>query len=164
MDITYEVDGVEKPLFTLTTKADTEVIGTGKIILSKDADIIVRIKKASGETEDSIISWLAVSNNSVTSFTGTNGEQMYDIDGNRIQAHGGQIQKLGDTWYWIGEDKTYGYQPCPGIHMYSSKDLYNWKDEGVVLKTMTDYEQFETDEYFKKLYGGLSGKCVYSPL
>ena len=40
--------------------------------------------------------------------------------------------------------------------MYSSKDLYNWKDEGVVLRTMDNYDQFETDNYFKNLYGDLS--------
>ena len=44
----------------------------------------------------------------------------------------------------------------PGVHMYSSKDLYNWKDEGVVLRTMDNYDQFETDNYFKNLYGDLS--------
>ena len=40
--------------------------------------------------------------------------------------------------------------------MYSSKDLYNWKDEGVVLKTMDNEEQFDTDPYFKSLYGDLT--------
>ena len=44
----------------------------------------------------------------------------------------------------------------PGVHMYSSKDLYNWKDEGVVLRTMDNYDQFETDNYFKNLYGDLN--------
>ena len=44
----------------------------------------------------------------------------------------------------------------PGVHLYSSKDLYNWKDEGVVLRTMDNYEQFETDDYFKNLYGDLT--------
>lgn len=95
-----------------------------------------------------------------TSFTGVAGETMYDTNGNQIQAHGGQIQKLtvdGVTkWYWIGEDKTNDYRPCGGIRVYSSEDLYNWKDEGTVLKTMENMEQFETDPYFKELYGNES--------
>lgn len=95
-----------------------------------------------------------------SSFTGTAGEQMYDTDGNLIQAHGGQIQQLtvdGVTkYYWIGEDKTNDYRPVGGIHMYSSTDLYNWDDEGVVLKTMEDPAQFENDEYFSSLYGDLT--------
>lgn len=40
--------------------------------------------------------------------------------------------------------------------MYSSKDLCNWDDEGVVLKTMESEDEFETDGYFKNLYGDLT--------
>ncbi len=94
------------------------------------------------------------------SITGTAGETMYDTNGNQIQAHGGQIQQLtvdGETkWYWIGEDKTNDYRPVGGIHVYSSTDLYNWDDEGIVLRTMENPEQFETDPYFNALYGDLS--------
>ncbi|MDD3277300.1 MAG: family 43 glycosylhydrolase [Lachnospiraceae bacterium] len=94
------------------------------------------------------------------SFTGTMGETMYDTNGNQIQAHGGQIQRLTvdgkQKWYWIGEDKTNDYRPVGGIHIYSSEDLYNWDDEGVVLRTMEDPEQFETDPYFSELYGTLT--------
>ena len=89
----------------------------------------------------------------MTSITGTNAARIYDNNGAKVQAHGGQVQKIGDTYYWIGEDRTNGYRPMPGVHMYSSKDLYNWKDEGVVLRTMDSYDQFETDDYFKSLYG-----------
>lgn len=96
------------------------------------------------------------------SITGVNGDTMYDTNGNQIQAHGGQIQQLtvdGATkYYWIGEDKTTDYRPVGGIHMYSSTDLYNWDDEGVVLRTMDTPEQFETDEYFKSLYGDYSAE------
>ncbi len=92
-----------------------------------------------------------------TSFSGVAGETMYDTNGKQIQAHGGQIQQLtvdGDTkWYWIGEDKTNGYQPTEGIHLYSSEDLYNWTDEGVILRTMENSDQFETDQNFSGLYG-----------
>ena len=60
-------------------------------------------------------------------FSGTAGARMYDTEGKIIQAHGGQIQKFTvdgkERWYWIGEDKTDGYRPCGGIHLYSSKDL-----------------------------------------
>ena len=67
------------------------------------------------------------------SITGTAAERMFDNNGNKIQAHGGQVQKIGDTWYWYGEDKTNGYRPVEGVHCYSSTDLYNWKDEGLAL-------------------------------
>ncbi|KAG8700413.1 hypothetical protein FRC08_004718 [Ceratobasidium sp. 394] len=42
-----------------------------------------------------------------------------------IQAHGGGITKVGDTFYWIGEDKTGGW-PFYAINCYSSKNLVEW--------------------------------------
>ena len=91
-----------------------------------------------------------------------------------IQAHGGQIQKWGDTYYWYGEDKTNGYRPVEGVHLYTSKDLYNWDDQGVVLRSIpvseadygkdqedgytADLSIFEDDEYFAELYGDYAGK------
>ena len=104
---------------------------------------------------------LFISINTYNSFTGVDGKMMLDNNGVPIQAHGGQIQKLGDKYYWIGEDKTYDYKPCPGIHMYTSEDLYNWNDEGVVLKTMKTESEFN-DEYFSKLYGDLSKEQKYA--
>ena len=99
--------------------------------------------------------------NSYSSFTGYEGVMMQDINGVNIQAHGGQIQKLGSKFYWIGEDKTNDYKPCPGIHMYSSTDLYNWSDEGLVLKTMQS-ESDLTEEYFYNLYGDLPAETQYA--
>ena len=92
--------------------------------------------------------------NSYSTFTGYEGTMIQDTNGINIQAHGGQIQKIGSKYYWIGEDKTNDYKPCPGIHMYSSSDLYNWDDEGLVLKTMKS-ESDLSEEYFAKLYGDL---------
>ena len=86
---------------------------------------------------------------------------MKDTNGVNIQAHGGQIQKLGSKYFWIGEDKTNDYKPCPGIHIYSSSDLYNWQDEGLVLKTMTS-ESDLTEEYFHNLYGDLPYEEQYA--
>ena len=109
------------------------------------------------------------------SITGTNGEIMYDNNGNKIQAHGGQIQKIGDTWYWYGEDKTNGYRPVEGVHCYSSTDLYNWKDEGLALDAIdvpdehygddsyVDLTVFETDEELKALYGDYAGMASEDP-
>ena len=99
--------------------------------------------------------------NSYSSFTGYEGVMMKDTNGVNIQVHGGQIQKLGSKYFWIGEDKTNDYKPCPGIHMYSSSDLYNWQDEGLVLKTMTS-ESDLSEEYFHNLYGDLPYEEQYA--
>lgn len=118
-----------------------------------------------------------------SSFTGVEGAEMYDMDGKVIQAHGGQIQKITydhdfdgngtidadehEFWYWIGEDKTNNYRPCPGVHVYISQDLYKWKDMGCVLRTVPDWETFTTDKYFTDLYGSMNEtqkKAVYGDL
>jgi hypothetical protein len=56
-----------------------------------------------------------------------------DDQGNHLQAHGGGTlwDPVGKKWWFYGEDRTNttgGGQP--GVHAYSSTDLYNWKDEG----------------------------------
>ncbi len=107
------------------------------------------------ERYDQVIAALQEAVEKKTSVTGYEGARMFATNGELIQAHGGQITKWGDTYYWYGEDKTDGYQPR-GVHLYTSKDLYNWEDQGLVLKTMEDIRQMDTDPYFNQLYGALT--------
>jgi len=83
------------------------------------------------------------------------GQPWLDTNGAVIQAHGGGIMydEKTETYYWYGEDKTKGYLPATGVHAYSSKDLYNWKDEGVVMKAIENREDMDTDPYLVDLYG-----------
>ena len=73
-----------------------------------------------------------------------------DTEGNPINAHGGGILYHKGTYYWYGEYKV-GKTVLPsdatweryrtdvtGVSCYSSKDLLNWKFEGVALKAITD--------------------------
>lgn len=58
-----------------------------------------------------------------------------DDRGRHIQAHGGGIIKLKDTWYWFGEDRA--KENAPGrryVSCYSSKDLTHWRFRNQVLK------------------------------
>ncbi|MGW7685545.1 family 43 glycosylhydrolase [Kribbella sp. NPDC054772] len=85
------------------------------------------------------------------------GEPWLDTNGAVIQAHGGQVVPAKDEdgrsiYYWYGEDRSNGYYNSPGVHLYSSYDLYNWKDEGLALRAMSSLDQFENDKYFAKLY------------
>ena len=71
----------------------------------------------------------------------TPGELWPDNNGVHINAHGGGILHVGDTYYWFGEHKTEGTagnNALVGVHCYSSKDLYNWKDEGIALSVVKD--------------------------
>ncbi|OAY70316.1 hypothetical protein ACMD2_18948 [Ananas comosus] len=73
------------------------------------------------------------------------GRLWLDTDGNPIQAHGGGIlyDKATETYYWYGENKdgpTYQAHKngaarvdIIGVSCYSSKDLWAWTNEGIVL-------------------------------
>lgn len=64
-----------------------------------------------------------------------------DDKGNHINAHGGGFLYYNNTYYWFGEHKISGEEgnkAMVGVHVYSSKDLYNWKDEGIALKMLND--------------------------
>ena len=60
-----------------------------------------------------------------------------------INAHGGGVLYHDDTYYWFGEHKVEGQAGNTaqvGVHVYSSKDLYNWMDEGIALQVSNDPE------------------------
>lgn len=61
----------------------------------------------------------------------------FDASGKPIQAHGGSIFYENETYYWYGENKehTTGGNGVWhwGVRCYSSRDLYNWRDEGLII-------------------------------
>lgn len=66
------------------------------------------------------------------------GEVWPDDNGNHIQAHGGGILKIKNTYYWYGEQRRQGLDSNKRyVSCYSSKDLTNWKFRGDVVQ-MTD--------------------------
>lgn len=68
------------------------------------------------------------------------GKPWKDTNGVHINAHGGGIAFVDGVYYWYGEYKTAGRSgntSLQGVSCYSSKDLYNWKNEGIVLKVET---------------------------
>lgn len=77
-----------------------------------------------------------------------------DTDGNPINAHGGGILFHEGVYYWYGEFKT-GKTYLPdcnkswggtrvdivGVSCYSSTNLYDWKNEGIVLPAVSNNPQ-----------------------
>jgi hypothetical protein len=64
-----------------------------------------------------------------------------DNNGIHINAHGGGVLFHDGVYYWFGEHKIKGEAGNAahvGVHVYSSTDLYNWKDEGIALKVSDD--------------------------
>lgn len=64
------------------------------------------------------------------------GEVWLDNNGVAINAHGGGMLYHDGRYYWFGEHKTEGEggnRANVGVHCYSSKNLHDWRDEGIAL-------------------------------
>jgi beta-xylosidase len=69
------------------------------------------------------------------------GQLWNDANGVHINAHGGGILFYEGVYYWFGEHKVAGPRgnnAWVGVGCYSSKDLYNWKNEGIALAVVKD--------------------------
>ena len=85
-------------------------------------------------------------------------------DGQHINCHGGAILKDADgTYYWYGEHRG-GRAPQEGVACYSSKDLKNWDNRGIVMKVSEEpgaiIERGSTIERPKVIYNPKTGKYV----
>ena len=58
-----------------------------------------------------------------------NGTSFTDVEGKVINAHGGGFLKVGNYYYWIGENRKQGVF----VSCYRSKDLMNWEFRGDLL-------------------------------
>ena len=65
-----------------------------------------------------------------------------DTEGKPIQAHGGMILQHKGIYYWYGENKdtetVNRHVDFIGISCYSSEDLENWRNEGIVLSPVVN--------------------------
>jgi len=65
------------------------------------------------------------------------GEVWLDTTGKPIQAHGASIIQAGEKYYWYGENKEFTTGKTDvwtwGVRCYSSSDLYNWDDLGLII-------------------------------
>jgi hypothetical protein len=64
-----------------------------------------------------------------------------DNNGVPINAHGGGVLFHDGVYYWFGEHKIGGEAgnvAHVGVHVYSSRDLFNWTDVGIALAVSDD--------------------------
>jgi hypothetical protein len=70
------------------------------------------------------------------------GEVWLDTAGKPIQAHGGSILRVDEKYYWYGENKEFTTGKSgiwtAGVRCYSSSDLYNWDDLGLIIPPYND--------------------------
>ncbi len=93
------------------------------------------------------------------------GEIWPDTDGVHINAHGGGILPVDGKYYWYGEHRgTNGRDARLGVTCYSSTDLLNWKNEGIVMSVSDDPQSDITKgcivERPKVIYNAKTGKYV----
>ncbi|USQ84138.1 RICIN domain-containing protein [Streptomyces phaeoluteigriseus] len=89
-----------------------------------------------------------------------NGTQFTDTSGNPVHAHGGGVLKVGNYYYWFGEnrnaDNTFRY-----VDAYRSTDLKNWEFRNHVLTEASDPELATANiERPKVMYNASTGKFV----
>lgn len=73
----------------------------------------------------------------------TNAESWPDSEGVHINAHGGGVLFHEGLYYWYGESRgnrtpETRWPPSPGVSVYTSTDLYNWKNAGIAMPTVDD--------------------------
>jgi hypothetical protein len=90
-----------------------------------------------------------------------------DNAGRHINAHGGGIIYFNDTYYWFGEYRLVHLEKDKshyGVSCYSSKDLLNWKNEGLALRVTNDTSSILNTgcmiERPKVIYNKKTGKFV----
>jgi len=69
------------------------------------------------------------------------GEVWNDNHGVPINAHGGGVLFHEHSYYWFGEHKIEGEagnRAQVGVHVYASRNLYHWNDEGIALTVEDD--------------------------
>lgn len=95
----------------------------------------------------------------------TQGTVWIDTEGNQINAHGGGVLYANGKYYWYGENRpAKGFMRSADVNCYSSTDLLNWKNEGLVLSVSHtpghDIESGCIIERPKVIYNKNTGKYV----
>ncbi|HEY0467469.1 MAG TPA: discoidin domain-containing protein [Polyangiaceae bacterium] len=92
-----------------------------------------------------------------------NGEFWQDTAGNRIEAHGAGLIKVGDTWYWIGEDKSGNSGGFKAVNCYASKDLSHWEFRRAIITKQISTDLAASDRIIERpkvIYNEASKKFV----
>ena len=93
------------------------------------------------------------------------GEIWPDNNGEHINAHGGGVMYYDGTYYWFGENKCDTTSSAMvGVMCYSSRNLTDWKNEGVALSVVdndsSDIARGCILERPKVIYNAKTGKFV----
>ncbi|GAA1783379.1 RICIN domain-containing protein [Luedemannella flava] len=92
--------------------------------------------------------------------TVTNGTQFPDTSGNPVHAHGGGVLKVGDYYYWFGENRN-ANNTFKAVSVYRSTDLRTWEFRNNVLTQNSASELASANiERPKVIYNASTGRYV----
>ncbi|MET8146371.1 RICIN domain-containing protein [Sphaerisporangium sp. NPDC005288] len=92
--------------------------------------------------------------------TVTNGTQFRDTSGNVLHAHGGGVLKVGDYYYWFGENRNPD-GTFRAVSAYRSTDLSHWEFRRDVLTRSSASElNVSNIERPKVIYNASTGRYV----
>ncbi len=136
--IYYTIDGTT-PTFSSGAPQGTTQLYTGQILASTTATTTVKAIAVSADTYVSDVS------NPVNFYISPSFHQIVDwndTDGRLIEGHDGGVSYLNGKYYWYGENLNNNANDLEllGIQSYSSPDLLNWKNEGLVVYTAGSYK------------------------
>ena len=80
----------------------------------------------------------------------SNGGFWNDTSGKRIEAHGGGFIQVGDTWYWVGEDKSMNSGNFFAVNVYASKDLAHWQFRNAIITRQTSTDLAAADRIIER--------------
>lgn len=91
----------------------------------------------------------------------TNGGVWKANDGKHINAHGGNIINYKGTYYWYGEMRSATGRPYSslGVSLYTSNDLQNWTNRGLVLP-VADRKTIEENAASSPNLSDIEGGCI----
>ncbi|MBN1796911.1 MAG: RICIN domain-containing protein [Sedimentisphaerales bacterium] len=91
-----------------------------------------------------------------------NGHKILENFGTHLHAHGGGVIKVGDYYYWFGENRHYNSNNnFYAVSCYRSKDLKEWELRNHVLTQAADSDlEFAKIERPKVIYNSSTGKYV----
>jgi F5/8 type C domain-containing protein/glycosyl hydrolase family 43 len=80
----------------------------------------------------------------------TNGGYWQDTEGNRIEAHGAGVIRVGSKWYWIGEDKSANSGNFKAVNCYASDDLATWEFRHAIITKQTSSDLNAADRIIER--------------
>jgi hypothetical protein len=103
---------------------------------------------------------IAVAPANAAAVTITNATQFRDTSGNIVHAHGGGVLKVGNYYYWFGENRNPN-NTFRAVSVYRSTDLMNWEFRNNVLTQSSAAElNVANIERPKVIYNSSTGRYV----